>query len=324
MNHRALASITAMTGVMGLLAAAMTDAQARKPMPHAAGKQWELARGPDGHPDLQGFWANTSVTPLERPPELADKPFLTEQEALEWEQHTVERRQRRGDPDAHISPDATETWIEVGKVVPSRRTSLIVNPAEGRIPPLVPGRSAPEAPPRSLDNPEDLANGERCLVWGEDPPMVPSGIFGNLQVVQSPGFVVVVSEMIHNARIIPLDQRPHLPPGIRRWTGDSLGRWDGDTLVVDTTNFTNKTRFRGSTGTLHVVERFTRTDADTIRYEFTVEDPATWTSPWTAETALTRTNGPLFEYACHEGNYSMANILSGARAVEKNAVSKDR
>ena len=147
--------------------------------------------------------------------------------------------------------------------------------------------------------------------------MLPSPIFSYLQIVQPAGYVLIFSEMIHNARIIPLDGRPHAPATIRRWTGDSRGRWDGNALVVDTTNFTGKTPWRGSTAALHVVERFTRADANTIAYEFTVEDAATWTSPWTAETVLKRTERPLFEYACHEGNHSMVNMLRGARVADQ-------
>ena len=310
MSHRVLASISGLAAVMTLLESVPTQAQANRQT--SSSKTADIPRTTDGHPDFQGYWANTSMTTLERPAELADKAFFTEQEAREWEQGVNERRQRLGatDVEARISPDQTDTWVEARKVVPSLRTSLIVDPANGRL-------------PRSFDNPEDLTNSERCLVWTEGPPLVPSGITGNLQIVQAGGYVVIVSEMIHDARIVALDQRPHLPSTIRRWTGDSRGRWDGDTLVVDTTNLTNKTKFRGSTDKLHVVERLTLVDAATIAYQFTVEDPATWTTPWTAESVFTRRNGPLFEYACHEGDYSMRNILAGARALEKAATAKN-
>ena len=319
MSYRVLASIAVLAALVTALASAPTHAQANGQIPSQ--KTAGNPRTPDGHPDLQGYWANTSLTTLERPAELGDKAFFTEQEAREWELGVNERRQRLGltDVEARISPDATDTWAEARKVVPSLRTSLIVDPANGKLPPFVVARPTQPAVPRSFDNPEDLTPSERCLVWTEGPPLVPSAITGNLQIVQAGGYVVIVSEMIHDARIVPLDQRPHLPSTIRRWTGDSRGRWDGDTLVVDTTNLTDKTKFRGSTDKLHVVERFTLVDAATIAYRFTVEDPATWTAPWTAEAVFTRRDGPLFEYACHEGDYSMRNILAGARAVEKAA-----
>jgi hypothetical protein len=271
--------------------------------------------------DLQGLWANITITPLQRPTALADKPFFAEQEALEWERQTPERRKRDASVEARISPDFTGEWSEMGKVVPSRRTSLIIDPPDGRIPwtpearkARVPANEAPE----SYLNPKDRPLSERCIVWTEGPPMLPGGgITGFIQIVQTPDSVLIFSEMIHAARVIPLDGRPHLPTQIRQWTGDSRGHWDENTLVVDTTNFTDETKFLGSTRALHVVERFTRADADTINYSFTVDDPSIWTRPWTAETALTRIPGPLFEYACHEGNYSIENILRAGRAEEK-------
>lgn len=322
MSHR-VAAIALLAALTTVLESAPTHAQANGQIPSP--KTADTPRTPDGHPDLQGYWANTTMTTLERPAELADKAFFTEQEARDWELGVNERRQRLGltDVEARISPDFTDTWAEGRKVVPSLRTSLIVDPANGKLPPLVVARPPQPEAPRSFENPEELTNSERCLVWTEVPPLVPSGITGNLQIVQAGGYVAIVSEMIHDARIVPLDQRPHLPATIRRWTGDSRGRWDGDTLVVDTTNFTDKTKFRGSTDKLHVVERFTLVDAATIAYQFTVDDSATWTTPWTAESVFTRRNGPLFEYACHEGDYSMRNILAGARAQEKAATEKN-
>jgi hypothetical protein len=168
------------------------------------------------------------------------------------------------------------------------------------------------------DGPEDRPLAERCILWPTaGPPMLPSGYNNNYQILQTPRQVVILVEMIHDVRIIPLDARPHASPNIRQWLGDSRGRWEGNTLVVTTTNFTNKTNFRGSSENLRLTERFTRLDADTINYEFTVDDPTTFTKPWTAAVPMTKAEGPIFEYACHEGNYGMTNLLSGARAEEK-------
>ena len=210
----------------------------------------------------------------------------------------------------------------------SKRTSLIVGP-EGRVPTLLPAaqqRNADRAAANKgheFDGPESRPFQERCIIWAnEGPPMMPAAYNSYLQIVQTPGYVIIMQEMIHDARVIPIGRREHLPAGLRRWQGDSIGRWDGDTLVVDTTNFTDKTRFRGSTPRLHVVERFTRLDANTLRYQFTIEDPETWTKPWTAEYAWPRTNDLLYEYACHEGNYAMGNILRGARLKETEEAAK--
>jgi hypothetical protein len=325
MSHRVVASLGTLAVVITLASLAEVPVSGQT----VAAKKWTPPRTPDGQPDLQGIWTNGTITPFERPRELEGKQFLTPEEAAVVEKQVVQSRVDRppapGDPGGY-----NEFWWDRGtKVVRTRRTSLVVDPPDGRIPPLRPeaqkrmdnARAAARQHP--ADGPENRSLQERCLLWQTaGPPMLPAGYNNLYRIVQAPGFVVILTEMIHDARIIPLDGRPHVPSNIRQWMGDSRGHWEGNTLVVDTTNFTDKTRFRGSTEKLHVVERFTRTDADTIRYEFTVEDGATWTSPWTAETALRRTNGPLFEYACHEGNYSMANMLSGARAVEKNAASK--
>ena len=173
-------------------------------------------------------------------------------------------------------------------------------------------------PGRLPEGPEDFGLPERCLLWPTaGPPMLPGGYNNNYQIVQNPGFVVILSEMIHDVRIIPLDGRLHLPDNIRQWMGDPRGHWEGDTLVVDSTNFTGKTHFRGSDRNLHLIERFTRVDPNTVLYRFTVDDPTAFTKSWSGEAPLTKTPGPIFEYACHEGNYSMANMLSGARAQEK-------
>ena len=282
-------------------------------------------RTPDGHPDLQGFWTNATITPLERPRELGAKEFYTDEEAAEVRKRAMvpANTAARGGTEAHY--EFTQFGLDrtQAQVAHSLRTSLIVGP-EGRVPPLTEdarrrnAERAANAKGHEFDGPESRGIQERCLVWGnEGPPMLPPGYNSYLQIVQTPGYVMILQEMIHDARIIPLDGRPSLASNVRRWLGESRGRWDGDTLVVETTNFTDKTNFRGSRDTLHVVERFTRVDEQTIRYEFTVDDPTTWVKPWSAEMPLAKDKGPIYEYACHEANYGMANNLSGARATEK-------
>lgn len=299
-----------------------------QPVAKSAGdeKTWVVPRTPDGHPDLQGFWSNASITPLQRPPELGSKEFYTAEEAAAVDKKEFNERtswDRLGNQ-ARVHYDMSQFGLDViqAKVALSRRTSLIIG-STGRIPPRTPEaqkRLADQAAQRrghEFDSAQDRPIQERCIVWSsEGPPMMSSGYNSNLEIVQGSGYVSVLEEMIHDARMIPTDGRPHLPSSIRQYLGDSRGRWDGDTLVVDTTNFTEKTSFMGSTENLHVVERFTRISDDTILYEFTVDDPATWAKSWTAQMPLTKIAGPLFEYACHEGNLGMPNTLSGARAAE--------
>ncbi len=286
---------------------------------------WNPPRTPWGEPDLQGIWDFATVTPMERPSDLAGKEVLTAEEVADVEgkaaQRRVDRPPRPGDTGSY-----NQFWFDSGtKVIATKRTSLVVDPPDGRIPPLTPeARKRAEAraatAKRLAGGPEDLTVADRCLLgFNAGPPMAPGAYNNNVQLFQTPGYVVLLNEMIHDARVIPLDGRPHLAPNIRQWMGDSRGRWEGNTLVVDTTNFRDLTNFRGATASLHVVERFTRVDAGTLLYEFTVEDPATWTRPWSAAVPMTETEGPIFEYACHEGNYAMFNILSGARALEKAA-----
>jgi hypothetical protein len=285
-------------------------------------------RTPWGDPDLQGLWTNATITPFERPGDMSGKPVLTEQEAAEYEQRTNQARDadsRAGGTEADLGRAYNQFWYDRGtKVVASRRTSLIVDPPDGRVPALTPeGQAKAEARAAArkrspADGPEDRALAERCILWPTaGPPMLPSGYNNNYQILQTPGYVVILIEMIHDVRIIPLDGRPHAPQAIRQWMGDSRGRWDGNTLVVTTMNFTGKTNFRGASENLRLVERLTRVDADEINYEFTVEDPSSFAKPWTASIPMTKTDGPIFEYACHEGNYGMTNLLSGARAEEQ-------
>jgi hypothetical protein len=310
-----------------LLSATLVAGQA----PSTAAKNWTPPRTPDGQPDLQGIWTNATMTPFERPAELAGKQVFTEAEAAAYEKQalqTANADRRDGTVEADVGRAYNEFWRERGGIVPTRRTSLVVDPPDGKIPPLTPEAersAAARADYRRLhpaDGPEDRALAERCILWASaGPPMLPTGYNSNYQIVQTPGYVVILIEMIHDARIIPLDGRPHLGQNIRHWMGDSRGRWEGNTLVVDTTNFSDKTAFRGASEKLHLTERFTRAGEETLMYEFTVND-ASFTRPWTAQVPMTKTEGPIFEYACHEGNYGMTNLLAGARLQEKTAEEK--
>ena len=316
-----------------LLAPVLVAGQA----PTAKAKTAILPRLPWGEPDLQGTWTNKTITPFERPSELAGKPFLTEEEAVDLEKkaalNCVDRPPREGDTGTY-----NQHWFDGGtKVVGTRRTSIITDPPDGAMPPLTPEAKKREAayidanrggPANSW---EDLDLNDRCILWSVGPPMLPTGYNNNYQILQIPGYVIVLVEMIHDVRIIPLDGRPHLGQDIRQYQGDPRGHWEGDTLVVETTNFLKKghgaawgndnVRLRADSGdprdTLRVVERFTRVDADTISYQFTVEDPMRWTRPWTGELLMTSIQDKLYEYACHEGNQGIVGILSGARAQEK-------
>jgi hypothetical protein len=279
-----------------------------------------------GAPDLQGVWNYATITPLERPVELAGKQVLTDKEAADFEKQTLERRnpdRRDGGAAADVGRAYNQFWWDYGsKVVGTKRTSLIVDPPDGKIPPLTEeARQRADARTAVLRRPpagpEDRNLWERCILGTAGPPVVPGPYNNNFQIFQTRDYVVILNEMIHDARIIPLDGRPHLPSNLRQWMGDSRGRWEGKTLVVDTTNFTAKTNFRGSGEGLHLVERFTRMDAGTLLYEFTVEDPRSFTKPWKAALPMSKTDELIYEYACHESNYGMFNMLSAARAEEK-------
>jgi hypothetical protein len=303
-----------------------------------AAKNYTVPRTPDGQPDLQGVWDYRTITPLERPKDLGNKAFFTEAEAAQYEKQENQRQNRdlidpeQGGlqyPPGGVVP-YNEFWYDRGnKIVGTRRTSLIVDPPNGRLPAWTPQgqkqadlRAAEErntqlGHPRA-DSWEDRPLQERCLVGlNEGPPMTPGAYNNNVQLVQTPGYVAIVNEMVHDTRVVPLDGRPH--GALRQWKGDSRGHWEGDTLVVDTTNFRRETSLDGSSANTHLIERFTRVDANTLLYEFTVDDPATWTRPWTAIVPMTRTEEPIYEYACHEANYAMTGILAGARAAEKAA-----
>jgi hypothetical protein len=301
--------------------------------PVAGQKKWTLAHTPDGQPDLQGVWGFATITPLERPAELAGKQFFTEKEAVDYEREFLKRnnRDRRDGPtEADVSRAYNDFWWDSGnKVVSTRRTSLVVDPPEGKIPALTPAgqkRAAARAEARRLhpaDGPENRPLAERCLMWGTaGPPILPSAYNNNIRLVQGPGYVAILNEMIHDVRVVPLDGRPHVPQNVRLWMGDSRGHWEGNTLVVDTTNFTDKTNFRGADENMHLIERFTRTGENTLIYGFTVDDESAFTRSWTAELPMTKSDNPMFEYACHEGNYSLMNVLAGARAEEKVSAKK--
>lgn len=320
MSYRLLSTSTILFLAVSVLALPLAGQTKKSP----------AARTPDGQPDLQGIWTNSTLTPLERSREFAAKPVLSEAEATEYEKRTLQqgnRDRRDGGPEVDVGRAYNELFFERGNKLArlggTIRTSMIVDPPDGRIPPMTPEgqrrmeQARMEANQHPADRAQDRSLAERCVFWGTaGPPLLPGPYNNTYQIYQTPGYVMILAEMIHDARIIPLDRRPHVPQNIRHWMGDSRGHWEGDTLVVDTTNFTGKTRFRGSSENLHLVERFTRVDADTILYRFTVDDPSTFTKSWTAELPLTKTPGPIYEYACHEGNYALVDILAGARAEE--------
>jgi hypothetical protein len=290
---------------------------------------------PDGQPDIQGLWDFGTITPLERPAELAGKEFFTEQEAADWARKKKEENswsRRSSDPYLDLARGQDDYWADRGELVKTRRTSLIIDPPDGRIPALTEdgmkvrnarlaryANSASSNKNRKLDGPEDLTLAERCLSLGGGPPITPTVYNNNVRIEQGGGYVMIMTEMIHDARIVPLDGRPHLPEQIRLWKGDSRGHWEGDTLVVETTNFADETSYRFSDRKLRLIERFKRLDKDTLQYRFTIDDPSVYVKPWTAEIPANRTEGPLLEYACHEGNVAMKNMLAGARKEEKKA-----
>ncbi|HTA45911.1 MAG TPA: hypothetical protein VK789_25875 [Bryobacteraceae bacterium] len=323
MDHRSLALFIAAI----VLAPPHTVAQTTTSKQSKPAQPWTPPRTTDGRPDLQGIWSNAALTPFERPTELEGKEFFTEAEAAEFTRAFLDRanRDRRGaTPQEDVEGSYNEVWIDRGtKIFPNFRTSIVVDPANGRVPPLTTtAREAAAAraavQQRRPEGPEDLELWTRCiLARTSGPPMIPGAYNNNYQFVQTRDTIAIDSEMIHDVRIIPLDRRPHISSDIRLWMGSSVGHWEGETLVVDTTNFTDKTPFHGSDRNLHVIERFTLTGPDTIRYRFTIDDATAFTRMWTGETIMSRARGPLYEYACHETNYSLRDILAGARAEEK-------
>jgi hypothetical protein len=325
---RVVVALAVAAGVFGapLRTTAQTGPAVDAAAAHAPARAWVTPRTPDGQPDLQGIWDYRTVTPLERPPQFKDKAFLTDEEVTDYERRAAARVDGRPPDDPRTDPSVQPPdWLDYGKkMVGGNRSSLIVDPPDGRIPPLTAEGQARAAARRSAsqargpaDDPENRTLWERCITRGLPEGVLPAGYNNNIQIFQTPGYVILLMEMIHDARIVPLDGRPHLPAGTGQWMGDSRGRWEGDTLVIDTINFSDRANFRGSAERLHLVERFTRTSATTLDYRFTVEDATTWTKPWTVALPLVQSDGPLFEYACHEGNLGLRNILSQARSVEK-------
>ena len=323
MNHRMLAAALAVLVVLSA------------PVSVSAQSEAEAPRTPWGAPDLQGVWDFRTITPLERPEELGDQAFLTAEEAANQEQEVVERNARLLNEAARRTEAGGNVgaynnfWMDRGtRTVGTRRTSLIVDPPNGRIPPFSEAgqaRADARAEYRSehpADSWADRSVGERCVLgFNSGPPMEPRAYNNHMQLFQTADHVVILNEMVHDARIIPLDGGA-LAEGVTQWMGDSRGRWEGDTLVVDTTNFYNKNSFTeryGATAAMTLQERFTRVDAETLVYEFTVEDPATWTLPWAVEVPMMRSEDQVWEYACHEGNYGMDGILAGHRAEERDA-----
>jgi hypothetical protein len=327
-KHRCLALLSgAAAGALLAATAVSVGAQSAPGIP----------RTPDGKPDLQGVWNYATVTPLERPKELANKEFLTPEEAEAFAKQTVESRdvdanRSRQTATADVGSAYNNFWYDRGSnTIGTRRTSLVIDPPDGRVPALTAeaqARAAARAAARKgrgpADGPEDRGLSERCVMFGAGPPVLPGPYNNNLQIFQTSTHVVILNEMIHDARIIPLDGRPAAPDAVRPWQGVSRGRWEGDTLVVETTNFSTKTNFRNTSDRLRLVERFRRADADTLMYEFTVNDPSSYTKPWTASLPMARSDEPIFEYACHEGNEGMFGILKGARADEKAAEAQKR
>jgi hypothetical protein len=332
-------------GTLGALIAAdalppaQVEAQGPAAKTPARSRNWTPPRTPWGDPDLQGIWNNATSTPLQRPDAASGKPVLSEEEAAEFGADLafgLTRDRRDGGADVDVNRAYNEHWMDPKRLemTADKRTSLIVDPPDGRIPPLVPltperekRRVALEQATRRFNAglPEsylDAGMPMRCIIRTDRPPYLPIIYNNTFQVYQSPGYVVIHVEMIHSARVIPVDGRPHVGQTLRQWLGDSRGRWDGNTLVVETTNFRPDDGVvygNADPETFRITERFTRVDANTINYTFTVEDPRTWTRPWTAMIPWNKTEDQLYEYACHEDNFDMVHLLGGARSREKAA-----
>jgi hypothetical protein len=310
---------TALATLLSLVALAPLGAQQTK-------NQWKT---PWGDPDLQGTWSNQTLTPLERPREFAGKPVLTEAEAAAYEKRLIEAGNvdnRTPGTVQDVNLAYNQVWWDRGnRIVADRRTSLIVDPPDGRIPPLTPAAEKRREEDRKASDNEKFAASwldfdvySRCIIRSAL-PRLSTGYNNNYEIVQSPGYVAIMQEQMHETRIIPLGNGAHVPSTIRQWLGDSRGHWDGNTLVVETTNFTDEARgstFQYATKNMKLVERFTRISDRTIDYQFTVSDPETWTRPWTAKLPWNRIDGLIYEYACHEGNLGLEHMLSAARAAD--------
>jgi len=341
MRRQILTSLIALIAVVSLASTLAAQSQVvAKPAP--AAKAWTMPRTPDGKPDLQGTYSNAQTIPVARPANLGAKEFYTDEADRTATAAAAPAgggrggRGGRGGPAAPADPEGNGLAVHYDtsqfglggptvKRAASLRTSIISGP-EGRVPALTPEAQKSGADRRAFqqvhqwDSAQTRPLAERCITWGfEGPPMMPVGYNSTLQIVQGQGFVGIVQEMIHDTRVIPTDGRPHGPSEIKQWMGDSRGHWEGDTLVVETVNYNPLVTIQGAqvSDAAKVTERFTREDADTVRYQFTVEDPKTWVKPFSGEYNMLRIDGNVYEYACHEGNYGMANNLSGARATEK-------
>ena len=294
----------------------------------AAGQDgaWQAPRTPDGRPDLQGVWDFRSLTPLERPEAIADQDVFSAEEAAQFtEERLAALDKDQAGPDGRIplSGGYNDFWWDYGReLTDDLRTSLVVDPPDGRVPALTPAAQERAsmrraALGRDAHGPEDRGAFERCILgFNAGPPMNPSAYNNNMQLFQTADHVVILNEMVHDARVVPLDGSDHLPGGVRQWRGDSRGHWEGDTLVIETKNFTRKTSFRGTGPGLHLVERLTRVAEGTLLYEYTVTDPDSFERPWSVAVPMRKNDLPVFEYACHEGNYGMLNLMVSARAED--------
>ena len=319
-NHSVSLVAIALITLAPLAAAGQTDTSDAAATP----------RTPWGQPDLQGVWDFRTITPMQRPEEQADTAFITAEEAAELEQRAVDREDQLWNQTAQRTEAGGNVgaynnfWMDRGtNIARTRRTSLIVDPPNGRMPALTAsGQRRAEARreyarEHPADSYLDFSAGVRCVLgFNAGPPMTPSAYNNNMQLFQTPDHIVLVTEMVHTARVVPIDGPPHLDPDVQQWSGDSRGHWEGDTLVIETRNFAAKRRWRGTTEHARLVERLTRADANTLVYTFTVTDPETWANSWTAEVPMRRNDGDMFEYTCHEGNYSMSVMLGGTRVEE--------
>jgi hypothetical protein len=327
-------ALALMIGAIDFPARAQTP-PANKPAAKPAatpGARSQIRRLPWGHPDFRGVWSFAMLTPLERPEELKDKEVLTEAEAIQYQDAIIRALD-------HDTPEGAERvckgtgnynefWYDRGnEVAKTRRTSLIIDPPDGKIPPLTAAgqrrakeRAAYRASRGPADSWTDRGLGERCMIgFNSGPPMMPSAYNNNMQIFQTKDTFVILNEMVHDSRVIPLDGRPHTSSKIRSWAGDSRGRWEGDTMVIETVNLREENLFRGAGPNLKLVEKFSRVGADTLLYEVTVIDPDTFTTPWTLQIPMSPSNGRIYEYACHEHNYGLAGILAGHRMEEREA-----
>jgi hypothetical protein len=320
-------AVAAALGLAATVAVGAQNGSTASPAP-----TWTASRTVYGQPDLQGVWSFSTATPLERPADLADKEFLTPEEAAAYAKKVVDGRNkdaRGSNALSDVEAAYNDFWWDQGSTMGGNlRTSLVIEPKDGKIPALTPAGAKRAAASGaawvgSPNGPEDRSLGERCIMgFNAGPPMAPSAYNNNVHIFQTREHVVFLNEMIHNARIVPLDGRPRLPASVRQWAGDSRARWEGETLVVETTNFrtegTGQVALRGSSGDeMRLTERFTRTGPESLTYQFRVDDPGTWVQPWVVEMPMSLSDGPIYEYACHEGNYGMTSMLSGARAKDK-------